>query len=113
MCEVSFYLPLSKGRGAWGEGSIRTLHVFEYEMEIEIAYFKIDPSFKIVPFRIQLKDNFSLSLGESPIKSRVQFVAPYKANRVSHLQGKRGRGEGFAGFVIGRKDYLNPKCKEM
>ena len=52
MCEVSFYLPLSKGRGAGGEGSIRTLHVFEYEMEIVIAHFKIVPSLKIVPFRI-------------------------------------------------------------
>lgn len=51
MCEVSFYFPLSKGRGAGGEGFIKTLHVFEYEMEIEIAYFKIDPSLKIVPFR--------------------------------------------------------------
>jgi len=65
-CNKTGQNPLSKGRGAGGEGSIRTLHVFEYEMEIEIAYFKIDPSLKIVPFRIQLKDNFSLSLGESP-----------------------------------------------
>lgn len=39
MCEVSFYLPLSKGRGAGGEGFIRILHVFEHEMEIVIVPF--------------------------------------------------------------------------
>ena len=91
MCEVLFYLPLSKGRGAGGEGSIRTLHVFEYEMEIEIAYFKIDPSLKIVPFRIQLKDNFSLSLGESPIKRRVQFI---DLTKLIEFPLSKGRGAG-------------------
>ena len=109
MCEVSFYFPLSKGRGAGGEGSIRTLHVFEYEMEIEIAYLKIDPSLKIVPFRIQLKDNFSLSLGESPIKNGVQFIVPNKTSRIFPSPREEGQGRGIYGFCNRKKRLSQPK----